>query len=377
MKRNDMSAKIRITTLSALGLFSLCALSPAALAEIVDVQGTASVPYSGSVFSSKVDSAVRENVLQLAEIDALNRYSAGLSAAKFQLYQRAEAEIKAHLASYVSQPVVLEEGFKKEEKSYYVVVRVSVNTNQIDDIISHSASGNSNAAAPQAKTAISFLFVARTTSAVKQFDTRKTQVNVSSERVSGKQSGSLSGKNASLTSTANRESTVTTGGNSVRQADVVTYAVSSPEDMNATMSQIFSANSIDVYDYRDISAQCGGTKPETAYAAFSNTDILSGELRKGVFGAAKKCGVTIFATGTLDVGMQDTDPVSGMARVYVSVRTQVNDVSGVLPRTIASVGPVQYSGLGPDAQVAQRNALTLAAKEVAQEISSQLLARNK
>lgn len=375
MKRNIMSAKIRNVAICALGLLSIYALTPAGMAEIVDVQGTASVPYNGGMFSNKVDNAVRENVLQLAEVDALNRYSAGLSAAKFQLYQRAEAEIKAHLTNYISQPVVLEEGFKKNEKSYYVVVRVSVNTNQIDDTINHSGSGNSSAAASQAKVAISFLFVARTTSAIKQFDVRRTQVDVSSERISGHQSSSVSEKNASLTSTANHETTVTTGGNRVRQADVVSYAVTSPEDMNTTMSQVFSANSIDVYDYRDVSAQCGGTKPEIAYAAFSNADILSGELRKGVFGAARKCGVTIFATGTLDIGMQDTDPVSGMVRVYVSVRTQVNDVSGTLPRTIASVGPVQYSGLGPDAQVAQRNALILAAKEAAQEISSQLLAR--
>ena len=70
--------------------------------------------------------------------------------------------------------------------------------------------------------------------------------------------------------------------------------------------------------------------------------------------------------------MQDTDPVTGEKRVYVSVRSQVLDLSGMLPRILASVGPVQYAGLGPDQQVAMRNALQSAAKEVASSISDQL-----
>jgi hypothetical protein len=54
------------------------------------------------------------------------------------------------------------------------------------------------------------------------------------------------------------------------------------------------------------------------------------------------------------------------------VRAQLNDLSGALPRVLASVGPVQYSGLGPDQQVAGRNALINAASEAAKEISNQL-----
>jgi hypothetical protein len=142
--------------------------------------------------------------------------------------------------------------------------------------------------------------------------------------------------------------------------------------MNATMSQVFSDSGFEVYDYRDVSAQCGGVAPESVYKVFSTSDILSRELRKSAFDAAKRCTANTFATGTLDIGLQDTDPVTGQRRVYVSVRAQVNDVSGPLPRLLASVGPVQYSGLGPDQQVAMRNALINAASEAAKEISNQL-----
>lgn len=85
--------------------------------------------------------------------------------------------------------------------------------------------------------------------------------------------------------------------------------------------------------------------------------------------------VNAFAVGTLDMGIQDIDPVSGNKRVFVSVRAQVYSLAGKLPRAIASVGPVQYAGLGPDQSVASRNALQQAAKEVASNVAAQLRAR--
>jgi hypothetical protein len=108
------------------------------------------------------------------------------------------------------------------------------------------------------------------------------------------------------------------------------------------------------------------------YKSFSTSDTLSSDLRKSAFDTAKKCEVNTFATGTLDVGLPDTDPVTGQKRVTVSVRAQVNDLSGVLPKMLASVGPIQYSGLGSDQNVARRNALKNAATEAAREISNQL-----
>ena len=81
------------------------------------------------------------------------------------------------------------------------------------------------------------------------------------------------------------------------------------------------------------------------------------------------------ATGTLDIGAPDLDPVSGSRRVFVSVRGQVLDLQAKLPRRVASVGPVQYSGLGPDETVAMRNALNKAAKEGARTLVDQLNAK--
>ena len=78
------------------------------------------------------------------------------------------------------------------------------------------------------------------------------------------------------------------------------------------------------------------------------------------------------ALGTLDIGMQDTDPVTGLTRIYVTVTAKLIDVTTRFPRTVSSVGPVQFSGTGPDASVAQTNALKRAADSAARELAAQL-----
>jgi hypothetical protein len=62
--------------------------------------------------------------------------------------------------------------------------------------------------------------------------------------------------------------------------------------------------------------------------------------------------------------------------VFVSVTAQIWDISAKpLPRKIGSVGPVQFSGMGPDQSVASKNALNLAAKETGKQLVDQLNAK--
>ena len=108
------------------------------------------------------------------------------------------------------------------------------------------------------------MFVARSTSSVREFDARVTKVEKNDNNKSAKQTESLSGGRATLIfhSISSDTTANTTGGSTLRQADQSTYVVSSPEDMNAAMSQVFSDGGFDVYDYRDVSSQCAGMKPE-------------------------------------------------------------------------------------------------------------------
>ena len=74
----------------------------------------------------------------------------------------------------------------------------------------------------------------------------------------------------------------------------------------------------------------------------------------------------------MNVSVPELDPVSGEQKVIVSINGMVWNIDKKLPRKVASVGPVQYFGLGPDKDTARRNALRLAAKSAAETVSSQL-----
>jgi hypothetical protein len=100
-------------------------------------------------------------------------------------------------------------------------------------------------------------------------------------------------------------------------------------------------------------------------------DLKSATLASVVNGM-RTAQIPYVALGTLDVGMTDKDPSTGLARVTVTVNARILDISQTIPDTIASVGPVQYSGVGPDEDVARTNALKRAAENAARELTSQV-----
>ncbi|NTU58738.1 MAG: hypothetical protein HGB00_07440 [Chlorobiaceae bacterium] len=209
----------------------------------------------------------------------------------------------------------------------------------------------------------SFLFLARKTSSVIQHDDTRTdfreQVNTAPGRV-----GLVTGKQR-----------VTIGGTTVRKEDEVRYSVTSSQDIDAAMGEVLTNAGIEYGAYEDVMINGGGPDPKVIQSAFATTDDMSAQVRSKVFSAARKCNVRYFAVGTIDIGLNDVDPVTGNKRVYVSVRAQLWDIYPMIPRKIGSVGPIQFSGLGPDQSVASRNALIIAAKETAITLTEQLNAK--
>ena len=131
-------------------------LSLPARAEGVEIEGMASAPYSSGLFSGRADEKTRQQVLLQAEYDALGRYAANFSTAKYKLYQGAERDIKAHIEDYISQPTVIDEGYKKAESKYFIVIRTTINTNRLEAELNGSPDRGAAQAAPQRKIAISF-----------------------------------------------------------------------------------------------------------------------------------------------------------------------------------------------------------------------------
>lgn len=362
----------RIFPLAAVSLFSLLMAGQAQAA--AQAEGRGDAPYDLGIFSSKPDPQVRQAALAAAKQNAMTRFASSFGPAKYKLFEKVAPQIYSQIDQYVIDAIVVDEGANKDAKVYYAVIRASINDAKLDALL--NSQGEANGQAHVAKGAgISFLFVARETASVQTFDARRTTVESAQSAVTAHQSQGLAGGKASFSESSDATKTVATGGSSVKKADEVGFRVTSPENINTAMTEVFSSKGFDVTEYADVVNECGGAEPNKIYAEFARADELSRETRNSAFTAARQCAIGSFAFGTMDIGLQDVDPVTGNKRVYVSVRAQLLDITGRLPHVIASVGPVQYAGLGPDQSVAMRNALQLAAAEVAKTMADQLNAK--
>lgn len=360
----------KIKNYLCLSLVSTILFTSNVVAETADVKGVVVVPYSTGWFSSKPNDKSNIDAMRQAKLEAWKLYTAKFNAAKMKAYLQVKEQFEKNIDEYVQNISIVDKSVDKEAKSIKLVVRATVNVTAVD-----AALGSMSQAAKQGTgkgTPFVFLFVSRTASTIKSFDDKKITVSITESGSADEERSQQSDEiDASSSKTMEMEK-ATTGGSVERKKSKLTYEVSSSQDIDSAMGDVLSTSGFEVISYDDVVANCGGADKTEVGKEFSESDDMSTETRKSVINASRDCEVTIFATGTLDVGVQDTDPSSGNKRVVVSVRGQVWNIENKLPRKIASVGPVQFSGLGSDDVVAQRNALNLAAKEAAKAIVDQL-----
>lgn len=342
-------------------------------ADTVEVKGVVVVPYSSGLFSSKPDDKSNQGAMKEAKLEAWKLYTAKFNDAKMKIYLGMKDKFLSNIDQYIQNIRVVDKSVDKDSKSISIVVRATVNETAVDATL-----GATSAAGKQATgkgTPFVFLFLSRQASSTKVFDNKRITVSKKEKsNATEDRSQQTDDLDASSSKTVDTEKN-TTGGSTERKKAKTSYEVSSSQDIDAAIGDVLSTSGFEVISYDDVVANCGGTDRAAIAKEFSQSDDMSTETRKSVINATRDCEVNIFATGTLDVGVQDTDPVSGNKRVFVSVRGQVWNIDGKLPRKVASVGPVQFSGLGPDEDVAMRSALNLAAREAGKIIVDQLNAK--
>jgi hypothetical protein len=338
----------------------------------VEVNATGTIPYE-SFFSSKPSDSDRHAAVANAKLNAWKDFTSTFSMAKQKAYHELEPHFLGHLDDYIVDYVIVADKLDKSTKTFSVMVRVKINESKVD------AKLNSASAAGSAKSGdgsgFGFIFMAREATEVKAFDERKTKITASESKSTAVEKSKIGGGVMASSESAESMKKKQTGGNTVRKADQVQYSVSSPQDINAAMNEILTPAGFEVIDYADIVTECGGAAPEVIKTEFSSSYELSALTRKAAIDAARKCQVVYFAVGTLDVGMQDVDPASGLKRVNVTVNAQVWNIAKGLPKQVASVNSDPYAGLGPDPVVAKRNALKKAAGSAAKAIIDQLNAK--
>lgn len=330
----------------------------------------------GVTYSWRLSATERQEAIKKAEINAIERYIAETDAARSRIFQQQRNKLASHLSDYILGTTVLNEENDKSTKSYNVVIRADINgTRLLNDLGSGSASAADMA--KQSHSMLTFLFVARSQSSAQSFDAkvyRRADVDASASRTTS-EGESIRGSEVGTSDhiSGHRSISTTTGGSTTRKADKIEWTVAQASEINTAMTGLFADAGYDVIEADQVEGASNGLlNIAKIRGAYSQGDDLPSKLARDATQGVHAAGIGLLAMGTLDVGMQDIDPVSGNVRIHVTVTGKVYDVRGRFARTISSVGPVQYAGLGPDASVARTNALRMAAKKAAQQMVDEL-----
>lgn len=364
---NLMRITLLIGTLLVIGL-----MAGTSHARMTKQQGIGQITYSGWGGPS---ASAKDEALQKAKLSAIEKFTADFSTSKMMSYEKIRPTIESHLDRYITEYKILDDVTDKSAKRYSVVIDASINAALIE-VELQKVSAVENVSADE-RSYLSFVFVSRQVRSRQAFDARRTERTVEMTTTEETEETYVDGDQIEFAGETMQDNMRTTGGSTLQKSDAIEYDVSSAEDINASMTRIFTSAGYEVIEAEYLQEESQGLVNVTEFIEdFRYGDDISGDTRRDAARGCRDVGVQYFAIGTLDVGTKDTDPVSGLNRVYVSVNGKVMDLKGRFPKTVASIGPVQYAGTGPDQAVARRNALRQAGEKAAMDLVAQLRAKD-
>lgn len=340
-------------------------------AQMVEKQGVGRINYDGRF--NKVED--RQFAIKQAKLNALQAVVASFETAKAKEYSKIRALVEADLDRYVPSFIELDDELDKKEKTFVVVIRAKVNLMEIErEIAKVSAVAN---VSEEDRSYLTFVFLSRKAATVKQFDAKVTKREDSNVVEETTETQAVGGQTVALSGDTYKSKSTTTGGATEVKSDKITYEVSSSDDINTTVLRVFGDAGYEAIEAEMVADETEGKMDLEAFKYdFSNGEDISAATRKGAAEGCRDLDIRFLAIGKLDIGQNIKDPVTGMTRVYVNVNAKVYDVSKRFPKTVASVGPVQFSGLGPTQDVAQRNALQTSGNKAASDLVSQMRSKN-
>lgn len=345
---------------------------------------TFEIGYETGFFSDKPNDETRNKIMPTARLEIWKSYVGRQDSSTLALIDKNSALLQSKLDEVVTNIEFVDEQVLQDQKRMKFVVRAVVNDNKVSSIIA-SASG-----APKSGegSSFGFLVVPRIQDEVKSFDatltkkaTATTQIvneKVSAEQVKetggGASERSLDGDKVSMTASAK------TSGSTIRKSQKVKWRLGEPKDVDANISKVLTEAGFEPSDYASLASDpaCASTiKTRQVREEYLASEAeLDEDVRGQIFQASRKCEVRFFALGTLDFDSIDRDRNSGGWRARATVNIKVHDLSRRGAPAVASVGPVDYYGVGPQEDGARSDALKLAAKEAAQIVVNQMRAKN-
>lgn len=362
---------------------SLLLCGTSVLAETVYEKGRAAVSYTGKSASQ----AVKDQASQMAEAKAIETYYAEASESELANFDKIREQILGNLDRYILDAAVVNEEDRTDTKQYAVTIRVRLNVAALHNAMKDNSAVSG--AAKSAKSRLTFLFVARQTNDETVYDAHVYQRVDSSAKANGTSTISENGTegeaisksqvstNASKSSTgaaaANASVTVERGGSTTHKASETTWRLFPVSDLSSVFTGSFGSAGFKVVDAADVEPYSGGKLHVVAVQDdYKSGQDLKSQTLADVEAGLRNAQIPYLAFGTLDVGFANKDPATGLLRVAVTVNARILDLTELIPERVATVGPVQYAGLGPTEIEAQTNALKIAAQNASRELISQV-----
>jgi hypothetical protein len=331
-------------------------------------KGVAEASYSG-FFGPSAES--KREAIAKAELNALKRFVAGESRSKVKLFNQKKDEINSQLEDIVLSKKIIDEEVDKKAKTIRVTIKAEINVELLNAIIA----GDETDGSVEGEY-ISFVFVAREQESVKSFKARQTVVMRKNRSAEGAELEDISDAGVEYNAGESTTTSMSKGGSVNYKNDEIHYRATTSNDINVAMGNVFSDAGFEVVEAVYIEDETSGLlNVEDFKKDYATGDDVNRSTLKNAVKGLRKIDIPYFAMGTLDVDAPHIDPNTGLVKVYVTVTGQINSLKSRFPKRVASSGPTQFAGEGPSASVAKRNALLLASKEVAVELTEQL--RNK
>ena len=407
-----MFKQISVLILGALFLFCATSLS---FAEYTKVKAIGSVE---TKFTKSATTGQKKLALEDAKKKALDKYLAGLDSQRLRIINNFKDELYKNINVYVPEVVSLNDG--RWENGYWNIdVEASINESQIEELVNKYARSNMK---KQEEVYLSFVFVAREVEGVKEFKAEENnkiaennaykenlgvnekasvatnektsmatnekveqnnkkkpgiistgsseEVKYQGEGASQYQGEGVSKYQGNVADTQNNVNEKTTSGSIDKKSEVVRYRSYSPEEIEAKVTEVFNKA-----DFTVVPTFESGINRDKFLKDFSGGDDITDATKKETVDLTKTKGINLIAVAMLDVGREQIDSATGLSKVYVNVMGYILDSRGKFTKKIASVGPIQYSGLGENPKVAKVNALVSASTSAAKDLVDQLRAK--
>ena len=375
----------------------------------------------GSVETKFIKSATtgqKKEALENAKKKALDKHIAGLDSQRIRIINNFKDELYKSINTYVPDVVTLNDG--KWENGYWNVdVEASINEPQIEELVNKYAQTNMK---KNEEVYLSFIFLAREVESVKAFMDEKNEktaegnaykenlgidekakvatnekmavatndkldqsqkqkpgiiskgrseeVKYQGEATAKYQGGESSKYQGKLSDEQSNVYEKTTSGSVEKNSEVVKYRSYTPEEIEAKVTEVFNKA-----DFTVVPTFEAGIDKEKFIKDFSVGNDITDATKKETVDLTKGKGINLIAVAMLDVGREQVDQAVGLSKIYVNVTGYILDSRGKFTKKIASVGPVQYSGLGENPKVAKVNALVNAGSSAAKDLVDQLRAK--